>query len=276
MRRTPKLDMEKQLAEFRAAREAKESGEHEAAEFHRETERKQREGERGRLNEAIDRLDDEDKQKYMEDWRSRNRFSDQRSGERAYRSEYSVRHSRRREWAGRLFGQGMSVEGIIDEISGAREAREQAVETRELPTDNEARSSDKGPKLEPYHGPQLSMPDRSRAHVVHVASEPPAPRRVVEVVASEPPAPAPVAAVEESPVDDVVLGQDWRTIIAERTQSEDYSLNELARESGVDVGVISRFIAGKRDIRLETAQALCAALDLVLVPREWIGRGEEG
>jgi hypothetical protein len=32
-----------------------------------------------------------------------------------------------------------------------------------------------------------------------------------------------------------------------------------------------RFVKGERDIYLETAQKLCAALDLVLVPREMVG-----
>jgi len=39
----------------------------------------------------------------------------------------------------------------------------------------------------------------------------------------------------------------------------------LARRAGVDPGVVSRFLTGERDIRLETADRLAAALGLRLV-----------
>jgi hypothetical protein len=38
--------------------------------------------------------------------------------------------------------------------------------------------------------------------------------------------------------------------------------------AGVSPAAILRFVRGDRDIRLATAERLCAALDLVLVPRE--------
>jgi hypothetical protein len=55
-----------------------------------------------------------------------------------------------------------------------------------------------------------------------------------------------------------------------RIGSEDYILNALGKEAGVSTSVLSRYLAGERDIRAETAQKRCKALDLVLVPREML------
>jgi len=41
----------------------------------------------------------------------------------------------------------------------------------------------------------------------------------------------------------------------------------LGKSSGVSAVVIQRFLNGERGITLETAEKLCGALDLVLVPR---------
>jgi transcriptional regulator with XRE-family HTH domain len=41
----------------------------------------------------------------------------------------------------------------------------------------------------------------------------------------------------------------------------------IGKKAGVDAGVISRFMAGERDIRLETVDWLATALELVLMPR---------
>jgi transcriptional regulator with XRE-family HTH domain len=43
------------------------------------------------------------------------------------------------------------------------------------------------------------------------------------------------------------------------------SLHELAEETGVDRSVLSRFLAGRRTITLETADRLAAALKLRLI-----------
>ena len=42
----------------------------------------------------------------------------------------------------------------------------------------------------------------------------------------------------------------------------------LAADSGVDKGALSRFLAGKRDMTLATADRLCRVLGLVLRPVE--------
>jgi hypothetical protein len=77
----------------------------------------------------------------------------------------------------------------------------------------------------------------------------------------------------DDPADDVQAhvarsDQGWRALIAGRIAEEDYSFNALGAETGISPAVIMRFAKGERDIRLATAEKLCAALDLVLVPRE--------
>ena len=43
---------------------------------------------------------------------------------------------------------------------------------------------------------------------------------------------------------------------------------KLAQVAKVDQGVISRFMAGERDLKLETAAKIVAALGMELVPKE--------
>jgi transcriptional regulator with XRE-family HTH domain len=57
------------------------------------------------------------------------------------------------------------------------------------------------------------------------------------------------------------LSSQLRDIIASRG----LSAYALGQQAGVDPGVISRFLAGVRDIRLETADRITAALGLRLV-----------
>ena len=52
------------------------------------------------------------------------------------------------------------------------------------------------------------------------------------------------------------------------------SYNELAKLSGVDVGNISRFARGERDITLATASSLCGVLGLELRPVRPAKRGK--
>ncbi|MGP0069139.1 MAG: helix-turn-helix domain-containing protein [Isosphaeraceae bacterium] len=80
----------------------------------------------------------------------------------------------------------------------------------------------------------------------------------------------PDAQVADAPVADILANQDWREIIADRIAAESLSLNGLHEETGVSPAVLSRFIRGERDIRVATAQKLCNALDLVLIPREML------
>ena len=57
------------------------------------------------------------------------------------------------------------------------------------------------------------------------------------------------------------LADQLREIIASRG----LTAYGLGRDAGVDAGVIHRFLAGERDIRLETAGRIAAALGLRLV-----------
>jgi hypothetical protein len=63
---------------------------------------------------------------------------------------------------------------------------------------------------------------------------------------------------------------EWRRIIAERIETEDYSYNALGKEAGVSPSVVWRYVKVGRDVRAATLEKLCAALDLVLVPRELV------
>ena len=65
-------------------------------------------------------------------------------------------------------------------------------------------------------------------------------------------------------------GETWRSIIKARIESEDYSFNELGKEAEISPSVIMRYVKGERDIRAETAEKICSALNLVLVPAEMI------
>jgi ribosome-binding protein aMBF1 (putative translation factor) len=59
---------------------------------------------------------------------------------------------------------------------------------------------------------------------------------------------------------------DWGAIIRDRIKAKGWSGLALGNASGLNSSIILRFMAGERDIRLETAQKLCAALGLALVP----------
>ena len=48
----------------------------------------------------------------------------------------------------------------------------------------------------------------------------------------------------------------------------DLSQYQIAKESGVSAGIISRFVHGQRFISLETAEKLCTALGLELTEKE--------
>jgi hypothetical protein len=74
---------------------------------------------------------------------------------------------------------------------------------------------------------------------------------------------------------EVILAQDWREIIVRRIAAYGYSYNELGRETGLSPSAIMYLAKGQRSVNLHTAQKLCAALDLVLVPREMINAPNE-
>ena len=53
--------------------------------------------------------------------------------------------------------------------------------------------------------------------------------------------------------------------LRERIAAAGSSVYELARDAGVDRSILSRFLAGKRTITLETADRLAAVLKLRLI-----------
>jgi transcriptional regulator with XRE-family HTH domain len=55
--------------------------------------------------------------------------------------------------------------------------------------------------------------------------------------------------------------------IKARMKARELTPYRVAKMSGVSAVVIQRFVNGERDIKLETAEKLCSALELVLVPR---------
>jgi ribosome-binding protein aMBF1 (putative translation factor) len=59
---------------------------------------------------------------------------------------------------------------------------------------------------------------------------------------------------------------DWGAIIRDRIKAQGWSALALGNASGLNSSIVLRFMAGERDIRLETAQKLCIALGLALVP----------
>jgi hypothetical protein len=67
--------------------------------------------------------------------------------------------------------------------------------------------------------------------------------------------------------------KDWRAIIAGRIEDAGYTLTRLEAETGISRSNVSRFVNGERDIRLASAEKICSALDLVLVPREMVRDG---
>jgi transcriptional regulator with XRE-family HTH domain len=55
--------------------------------------------------------------------------------------------------------------------------------------------------------------------------------------------------------------------IAARIRELGLTSYAVGKMSGVDPSMIGRFLAGERTLSLKTAERLCKALDLVLVPR---------
>jgi hypothetical protein len=56
-------------------------------------------------------------------------------------------------------------------------------------------------------------------------------------------------------------------IISDRIRGLKLTPYRVGKMSGVDASIIQRFLAGERSPSLETADKICRALDLVLVPR---------
>ena len=54
--------------------------------------------------------------------------------------------------------------------------------------------------------------------------------------------------------------------IRERIAEGDYTAAAVGEAAGVSAPVVSRFLAGERDIRLETADMIAGALGLALAP----------
>jgi hypothetical protein len=241
MARGPKgLDMDKQLASIRAAREAKESGDREAAEFHRETAWK-------RLDEVLNRLDREDQAKYDEEKR---RYEDSKDRPPvSILGDPSRAMMVRRRGANMQLDAGRSVDEIIEGLT-----RNRTPETKD-------------PAADAPRGIRVN----GQPTAIKILDQP---IKRISLVPSRPTEPEPLATPDVAPQADdapesaLPPAQDWRAIIADRIVDDDYSFNALGHESGVSPAVIMRFVKGERDIRLATAEKLCAALDLVLVPRE--------
>jgi transcriptional regulator with XRE-family HTH domain len=53
-------------------------------------------------------------------------------------------------------------------------------------------------------------------------------------------------------------------IIADRVQSLGLTAYAVGKRSGVSPTVVRRFLIGERDLKLETVEKVCKALDLVL------------
>jgi len=55
--------------------------------------------------------------------------------------------------------------------------------------------------------------------------------------------------------------------LADRIKGLGLTSYAVSKRSGVDVGTVSRFVNGQRTLTLRTAEKLCEALDMVLIPR---------
>jgi ribosome-binding protein aMBF1 (putative translation factor) len=102
----------------------------------------------------------------------------------------------------------------------------------------------------------------TRMATVHVVKPPEADKRTITAVTAE---------ESESSTDDVEQEpgadtSDWGAIIRERIAAQGWSAYALGIQSGVDPSILLRFMAGQRDIRLETARKICTALELGLMP----------
>jgi hypothetical protein len=62
--------------------------------------------------------------------------------------------------------------------------------------------------------------------------------------------------------------------LREIIRSRNLTAYGLAKDADLDPGVVQRFVSGRRDIRLETADRLVAALGLKLVESSAKGRGK--
>ncbi len=54
--------------------------------------------------------------------------------------------------------------------------------------------------------------------------------------------------------------------LREAIRKDGRSLNQLSKDSGVDVSSLSRFIRGERDLKFEIVERVCRQLRLVLAP----------
>lgn len=59
---------------------------------------------------------------------------------------------------------------------------------------------------------------------------------------------------------------DIHAQLRQAAEASGLSINELARQSGVNLSAVSRFMSGQRDLRLQSAAKLAAALNLELRP----------
>jgi hypothetical protein len=72
-----------------------------------------------------------------------------------------------------------------------------------------------------------------------------------------------------------ISGRSWREIIKNRIELKDYSFNELGNAIKVSPSVVTCFVKGQRDVRLDTAEKMCQERDLVLMPREWLAKADQ-
>jgi ribosome-binding protein aMBF1 (putative translation factor) len=80
---------------------------------------------------------------------------------------------------------------------------------------------------------------------------------------------------QEQELPQEIACRSWREIIKNRIESKDYSFNALGNAIKVSPSVVTRFVKGQRDVRLDTAEKMCEELDLVLVPRECLAKADQ-
>jgi hypothetical protein len=231
--RFPKPDMRGQLERIRDARFAREEEEELAAKAGREAERK-------RLEQALAELERQDRERYDRELRERKEA--QSAWDRTPRDQ---RASRR-------------PDPLLATNPAASFARRR---------EHARRLFDAGSSVDAI---LAAIAGESKP----AAEEPPPPQPVATIVSAGNGVVSADNAVEPADkLDGAVAAQDWRRIVEERIRSEDYSYNALGVECGVSASVVMRFAKGERDVTVATAQKICAALDLVLVPRETL-RGD--
>jgi transcriptional regulator with XRE-family HTH domain len=64
------------------------------------------------------------------------------------------------------------------------------------------------------------------------------------------------------------LDQTLSETLKQAIVSSELSQYRIAKESGVSAGVLSRFVNGERDLKLETADKLCKILGFTLSKKE--------